>query len=183
MFKLTEKTCKLTNINLRTEFHGDQHKPAADISFNLTMQNDVLDMFDKELRPMLFEEKPVHEKDLADQATDEAYLTQIRFPYLQKKLKWGYKGAGYRLSIPLGVTGDQDVYLHNCDIDKFEFEPKEGGSVVVFFQIHCHPTKDEIGRLYEKLSEEVELSLIPPSAEDRAQMELDAMRDEDQDED
>lgn len=182
MFELIKKPFKLTSVNPRGEHHGEDVKLAVDLKFSGTMANSVLDMFDDELREMLFKRKPAELEDLADQGTDEEYLSEIRFPYLQEKLKWKYKGEGYRLVVPYGIDEKTYVYMINTKLEKFEFEPKEGGSVGITFNVSGLCNGEEIGRLCELLLTECEITLEPPSAEERAQMELDAQRDEDDEE-
>lgn len=182
MFKLTNQICTLSSLNTRTEFHGDELKKAADINFKCTMANSVLDMFDDELRDFLFKKRAPDQEDLADKGMDEEYLSEMRFPLLQKKQAWGWEGAGYRLVIARGISGHEDINLINVELKKFKFEAKQGGSVDVEFQAKGHPSGEDVGSLFEELGEDVDLTLEPPSAEKLAQMELDSQREEEYDE-
>ncbi len=145
------------------------------------MANSVLDMFSDELRDFLFKKRAPDQEYLADKGMDESYLSEMRFPLLQKKQAWGWEGAGYRLVIARGISGHEDINLINVELKKFKFEAKQGGSVDVEFQAKGHPSGEDVGSLFEELGEEVDLTLEPPSAEKLAQMELDSQR-EDEDE-
>lgn len=52
-----ESMAKVTilNVNVRSELHGDEHVPAADISVKLTTSNHILSEFDGALRGMLYQ--------------------------------------------------------------------------------------------------------------------------------
>ena len=163
MFELNKQKAKVTNVNTRVEFCGDEKRLGCDVKLKFTTSNEALDMFDPELRTKFFKEKPKEEEDLADQGTDEKFVC-LRFPDLQKKMKWDYVGAGYRMEINIGVTGESNIYMINTQLSKFSFELKDGGSVEIEFNVSGNPTDEEIGRLAALLKlESVDLTLEPPS--------------------
>lgn len=175
MFNLNNQRAKLSSVNPRAELHGEDPKTAVDIKFVVVMENTVLDSFDKHLRPALFEfAHDDYEEDLADQGTDRGddYRPVLRFPSLGK-FPWDYKGAGYRLIIAQGFSGDEDLILIKTEIDKFKLQLKQGGSCEVEFRVIAHPNQADMGALCELIQHDVDITLEPPSAEDRAQMELD----------
>ena len=108
-------------------------------------------------------------------------LPELRFPDLQP-VAYGWEGMGYRVVFHLGFSGQEDLYLINCKLDKFVFDLKEGGSVELSFNIKCHPSKEESGVLDHLMKEQVDITLEPPSAEKLAQMELDDAMGDEQDE-
>lgn len=180
MFKLNQQRAKLSSVNPRAELHGEETNLACDLKFSFTTSNTKLDEFDKNLRPALFDlPHEGYEEDLADQGTerDEDYRPVIRFPDLGK-INWGYKGAGYRLTIHQGYSGNEDVNLIDCQIDKFKFDAEAGGSVEIEFRVIAHPNSEEVGEICELLQQEVDISLEPPSAERQAQMEIDEATEE-----
>lgn len=177
MFRLKEKSAKLINLNIRPENHGDEKVLGCDLRFEIEAENTVLDMFDPELRKHFFKEKPAAERDLVEQGQDDS-LTVRRFPNIKKAIEWEYRGVGYRLEINIGISGYEDIYAIDTKLDKWKFELQEGGTVKYSFRVQCHPEPEEIGRLSELLTlNSVTLTLDPPSAEDRAQMELDEARE------
>ena len=181
MFKLTNEECRISHMSTRTENHGDEHVGAVDLKLVCTMNNDALNMFDPELLSFLFKAKPAEEHDLVDAVDDEERLTDIRFHALPKTLAWDYKGAGYRLVIESGITGDRDIILINVGLKKFKITPSQGGSVEIEFTASANPNGDEVALLYELQQEYVDVTLEPPSAERQAQMMIDDARDEDED--
>ena len=181
MFRLDTEDSKLSSVNARAELHGEETLLACDLKFKVTMPNTVLDMFDEGLRATLFKKVDPKDADLADQGMDDDdYLPTLRFPEMSK-VTWGYEGAGYRMVISQGISGEEDVILINTKVDKFKFDCLQGGSVEVEFRVIGHPDEKEMGRLCSLIQRDVDLTLEPPGAEKLAQMELDEMRDDEED--
>lgn len=177
MFKLKKNPAALTDVNPRTEQHGDQKKLAVDLAFKIEMANDALDMFDDELRTMLYKKKPAEEVE-QDDMLPISELTALRFPNIKKGIPWDWVGQGYRMEINVGITGAQDIYLIDTKLDKFKFELKEGGTVSIAFRLQGYPSATEVGRLSELLQLTcIDLTLEPPSPEKLAQMSLDEERE------
>ncbi len=180
MFRLDQESCKLSSVSPRNEFHGDDHKLACSLKFTATLANTVLNQFDEGLRPLLFKRPAKEDQDLADQGSDDDdYLAALRFPEMGK-IKWDYEGAGYRMVIAYGVTGKEDIILINAEVNKFAFDCKQGGSVELEFNVNGHPTEAEMGKLCSLLQSDVDLTLEPPSPEQRAQMAIDAAGEDDE---
>ena len=53
-FELKEHHASIANVNNRIQRHGEERQLAADIKFNLSAPNTVLDAFDPSLRKDLF---------------------------------------------------------------------------------------------------------------------------------
>lgn len=186
MFRLDKQRVKLSSVNPRAELHGDDTEPACDLKFKFTASNAVLDMFDERLRHTFFDAPRPDglDVDLAEQGTDHDadYRPLLRFREIPT-IPWAYQGAGYRLEVDQGFSGKENIYLIKTEIDKFKFVPKEGGSVEVEFRVIAHPNAEDFGSLCMLIQQEIDLTLVPPSPEERAQMEFDdAMGDEEQDE-
>jgi hypothetical protein len=157
MFELNQ-SAKLTSINARAERHGDDRVPAFDLKFEAAMPNNVLLDFHPELRQMLF--KRNDDPDLVEQGEEDA-LTALRFPKMSP-IKWDFEGTGYTLTVGYGIGGPSDITLAECKVDKFTFEPQNGGSVVVRFRAIAHPDSAFVGKLCEKIQQSVELVVMPP---------------------
>ena len=54
MFQLENQTCKISNVNLRAELHGEETKVAVDLKFDMKLSNDVLSYFDPTLKSSLY---------------------------------------------------------------------------------------------------------------------------------
>jgi len=162
MFELQEQSAKLASVNPRSEIHGDERVAAFDLKFEVDMPNDVLIHFHPELRTTLF--KKNENPDLVDQVDeDRERLVDLRFPKLGA-LKWDWEGTGYSLSVEHGLGGQHsDILLGDVKIDKFTFVPKSGGTVSLHFRAIVHPLSHDVGKLCEKIQQEVLISLDPPA--------------------
>lgn len=162
MFEL-EQQVKLSDVNPRSEMHGDERRPIFDLTFIADCSNDILINFHPNLRSMLFQEPA--SPDLADQASEVGALTELRFP-LMGIIKWDWQGTGYHLTVGYGVGGKSDIKLGECIVDKFSFDPKQGGSVSIKFRVIAHPEGKDVGKLCELIQQEVGIILVSPSEED-----------------
>lgn len=173
MFELKNQNTTLTNINIRGENHGEDIEPACDLTMKTTMSNTVLEMFAPHLKESFFKALDDDNNQGELNINDDDYLPALKYKEAGK-LPWAYIGLGYRVVIAYGVTTDQDVILVNTTIDSFVLDCNEGGSVEVKFRIKCVPTSDEIGTLYKLIKREIDLTLEPPSIDEKAQQELKA---------
>src|ERR1700743_1683977 len=55
MFEVTEHAVKVVSVTNIGEKHGNERKPAVSVKMELTGPNSLLDMFDPELKSMLFQ--------------------------------------------------------------------------------------------------------------------------------
>lgn len=177
MFKTNKEQYKLISVINQKDFCGEEKLPAVTCTFKGTFHNEVLDMFPGNLREKWFREKSEEDKDLADQGTDDR-LTELNFDHVKTDtFELDYEADGYRMIIEYGISGDNDTILINCKLGKFKVTPKEGGIVEMKFNLHANVhqgTCEETAQLHYMLDEQVTLTLEPPSAEDRAQMEIDS---------
>lgn len=171
MFSLANQKAKLTSVNPRAELHGTDHKMAADLKFEIKVSNDVLSEFDPSLKSSLY--KKPDDTAQAELIQDASHLPALKFPLLGP-VKWGKYFAGYETVVHYGVSGKQDITLLDCEVDNFRFDCQDGGTVVVSFRVIAHPEPTELGRLCEMIQQEVEMSLIEPSADEQYQQQLKA---------
>lgn len=158
MFELNQKV-KLKDVNARAEMHGDERKPAFDLTFEAACSNDILIHFHPELRSMLF--KKNDSPDLVGQLDPEA-LTELRFTKLQSTLAYEWEGIGYSIVIPYGIGGPSDIRLGEVKLGKFKITPQNGGTVIVEFKAICHPETEDVGRLCEFIQREIDITVTPP---------------------
>lgn len=161
MFSLDKQESTLTSVNLRAELHGEDKHLAVDLGFAITVRNDVLSEFDPALKGALYRAADASDSDMFKD--EPGYLPKLRFPLLGS-LKWGKEYAGYTTTVHYGVSGD-DIALGDCQVDKFRFDAKDGGSVGVSFRVIAHPKSEDLGRLCEMIQQGVTLSLVPPAAD------------------
>jgi hypothetical protein len=170
MLELTNHQCKLSNVNPRAETHGDKKVPACDLKFEANCPSTVLVHLHPELRQALF--KTDEAPDLADQGNDDP-LTALRFARLGG-LNWEFEGTGYTLSVDYGLGGKSDIKLFDCKVDGLKFEPMNGGTVKLAFRVVAHPEADDMGRLYEMIQQDVQITLTPPAPATAAELFKDA---------
>lgn len=158
MFDLTTQQVKLASVNPRAEMHGEERKAAFDLHINAACSSDILTQFSSELRGMLY--KKPDDPDLAEQADPDA-VTQPRFPKMAP-IKWDWEGTGYRVTVGYGIGGSSDIVLHDCKIDKFVFDPQNGGTVQTSFRIIAHPDSEDVGLLCDRIQQDIEITIEPP---------------------
>lgn len=161
MFQLDKAQAKIANVNPRAEKHGEDNKLAADIKVELQAHNSMLDSFDKLLRPALFRKPGKGEQQ---DLIDKDGLTAVKFPRIEA-LVWDEEFPGYEIEIGSGLGLSEPLFLADVTVKKFRFEPIEGGSVIVTFNVICHPDTEEIGLLCSLIQSEAEVTLTPPTAQ------------------
>ena len=79
---LTNRTCTLSHLSIRTETHGEIKVGAADIKIKFTAPNDVLNEFGPGLREALFR-PATPDPDVAQLFESETPLLSRKYPMLQ----------------------------------------------------------------------------------------------------
>jgi len=158
MFSITEQTATLAHINVRTERHGEEPAGAADLKISFTDSNNVLSEFHPVLRPFLYkqEESP----DQGEMPVGDA-LTVRRFGDLIEKIRLKHELIGASVVIGFGLGGASDIELDTADVDGFAVEMMEGGSVITTFRVKCHPSGEQVKKLYEVLGNDITISITP----------------------
>lgn len=180
MLTLTQQRAKLINVNPRSEIHGEDKKLAVDLSIEVKTSNDILSQFDPKLKATFYRPAEDGEDAQGDLLADQApagHMPKLVFPNLGR-LKWAYNGGGYITTVHCGFSGDMDIRMIETDLDKFNFDCQDGGTVAMTFRVVAHPQPEELGRLCELIQQEITLTLEPPSIEKQLQRDLDAQRSE-----
>lgn len=163
----------LSNVNPRSEFHGDERQGAGDLNFKTTVSNDRLADFDPRLKAFLYRLDSGRVADLADQAKmdEPGFLPHLAMPDLAVPLKW--KGIMESALVTIKPATGDPIVLVDAKLAKFELTPKEPGIVEITFQVQAHPSKEHWAPLCDGIAQtEVELtvekmtekqgSLVPP---------------------
>lgn len=167
MLELTRITALLANVNLRTELHGEDREPAADLKFEARVGNDILAHFHPSLKGAFYVRGT--DGDLADQGMPDALLVR-RFGDQLGPLKWAMEIVGCTLTVHYGVSERSHVVLPEATADSFSIEMQEGGQVDITFRVRTHPDAKQVAILYEAQQQKVEISLEPPSADPDSEM-------------
>lgn len=164
MFSIQQQIAKLAHLNVRAEKHGDEDQGAADLKIELTASNGILAEFHPVLRSSFYKapETPENQEDIFQPDPDA--LTVRRFGDLIQTFRLKHAVKGATVTIGFGLGGPSDIELETADVDKFTCELMEGGSVHLTFRVACHPTADQIAKLYEILGGEIEITVTPPQS-------------------
>lgn len=129
---------KLLHVNHRKEFHGDEKVQAVDLNFEWETSNEALDLLDPALRQALYWNASA---EAGQEALPEvlSVLPNLRIPHLNGG-KFKYRGndkhKGYDFALDYGLGGeDSNVDFPDCAVGKYEIEAKEGGSIVLRWQV------------------------------------------------
>lgn len=155
MLTLSHARAKLSSFNPRTEHHGDELVPAADLVFSVDAPNTILNHFSPMLLPALYQRDDAP----ADLVTDPGTLSLYKFSDIEE-FPWKKKGAA-SMVIHFGVSGLADIALGDCEVDKFRIAPKTGGTVTVRFRVKSKPEESDMGRLCTLIGANVEISVEP----------------------
>lgn len=153
IFKLVKERCLLSNLNVRTEMHGDEREPACDLNFEFSSANNLLAKLHPELRDSFYMANAT--RDMLD-ADSKPHL---RYPMLGP--------VTYELEIPRTLLRihdskdpDHDVILGGGKTNKFKLTMKEGGTVVWHFRCQfSNPDEESIAKLMRVLNQTVPVSL------------------------
>ena len=165
MFSITEQTAKM-HFTSRSQKEGDQRVPAATLSISFSAPNDILSEFDPDLKASLYRRPHPGEGDVADRADtrldDPHYLPRLRFPKMQNNIVLEHKIVGAIVTIHHGLGGKSDLVMDECTVDAFKFDPQDGGTVIVTFNVACKPSGDQVSEIHGKQDQEITISIEPP---------------------
>lgn len=162
-FTISEPTiATIEHVNLRDEKHGEDTVPAIDIKLTFALRNDVLTLFDPQLKKWLYS-KSTRAKPRAEQGAldlDEPNdLPDLRFPQLDA-LRWRDDLESCTLTIDYGIGGKSALRLTDCKVNGFRLECMEGGTVRVTVRVQrSQPDERTVGKLSALLKREVHITL------------------------
>lgn len=157
-FELTTVTqAKLLHVNHRKEFHGDEQILAVDLNFEWETGNDALDLLDPQLRQALYWNAAATE---GQETLPEVLkvLPNLRVPLLNGG-KFKYRGndkfKGYDFVLDYGLgDAEANVEFEDCAVGKYEVEAKEGGTVVIRWQVSYAGDRITEGTLFKLIAHE-----------------------------
>lgn len=185
MLRCDDQIATVSNVNIRSENHGDESVTATDINFTFETGAKVLDSFAKGLRGFLYsdDEKSGQSRVPGTGSGDDG--PQLRFNGVLGPLAIKKEGIGYKVGIEWGdIASTVKLDFADVKICKIKVEPKDGGTVAVALQAQCKPKKEDYGDLALLLQKEIRLTLTPPSASElkRLQKEVEKKKEQDDDE-
>lgn len=158
MFELKQKDVLLSTLTTRTEKNGDEDVPAASLRCEITMSNQVLEMFSPKLLSAFYEKRDKAQGELIQ----DDMLKDLKFSHI-KPIKWDAEYENYRVILVNDLEPSEARFiLADCTLKNFVFELEEGGSVSIQFTINCHPTGEAVAWLYEQQKYNVLMTLEAP---------------------
>jgi hypothetical protein len=159
----------LENVNPRSEFHGEERKPAGDITISVEVHNNALAHFHPTLKSALYFNDSARPKDLADQGLEENpdHLPHLRMPNLGSPLKWKDEMVGGVFTVHYGVDGRSDLVFPDVKVNNLTVTAKEGGTCEIGLRVQCHPDEAQFGKLCGSgmIQSQIEISLKAPVAD------------------
>lgn len=176
MLKFTEQPATIASVNVRTEKHGEDPVPACDVGITFECGAKVLDSLGKGLRELLYANEDGKQTRVPGTG-DAEDGPKRRFPNL-RPLGFDIEWPGYKAGIVWGdLASSITLDLSDVTVKKIKAAPKDGGTVEVSFQMHCHPRKELYGDLAQLNQREIRLTLAPPTPAEKTKGD----EDEDQD--
>lgn len=158
-FTLVKERCMLSNLNIRTEMHGDERRRAVDLQFDFSGANNLLSKLHPDLRHQFYKSQ-----DTADMLNPD-HTPVLRFP-LMGPISWGLEIPRTRLQLH-GETPDDDVVLGDGKTNKFKLVMMDGGTVKWHFRVQfSNPDDKAIAGLSRFLNDTVPVSLECRALED-----------------
>lgn len=153
----------ISDIDIQSLKRGQTDvEPAVCLHLKITQANHTLAMLDKTLLPFLYQKGMDH----STQQVLDGVPVVSDYPSLSPAavalgaIGWDGEQTGATLKIYQGVTGDEDITLHDCTVRKLKLDPKEGGAVDWSLQVWTSDVdQDVIGALgvLKSLDRDIEL--------------------------
>jgi len=152
---LRDQAATLVKYNPRSELHGEEREPAADVTLEFHAMNQFLDFLDPELKETIF--KPSDDGDLAEKGQQ---LGALRFPMLEQPLKFANEMDPAVVTIR--VAGDKsDIRIEPARVNAVQVEGLNGGTVKVKLRVQFAPTEKLGGKLSMLDHKDVRLTVVP----------------------
>lgn len=167
-FELTEFTkAKLLDVEVLSQKNrAPDENPGAKLPMELQISNDMLGFFDGQLKSFLFTKagsgSPQPELAGVEPVSDTPNLTKIGAKLGQ--FSWSHDLTGYTLVIDQGLGGKRsNIEIADCTLSGWRMTPKEGGTVVLRFDVESADVSEQsFGKLAKLKSREISMTLAPP---------------------
>lgn len=162
IFALVKERCLLSNLNIRTEMHGDEREAACDLNFSFSSANNLLSKLHPDLRAMFY-----RADDTRDLVNPD-HMPHLRFPLLGPQT-YELEIPRTRLRVHDAEDASHDVVLGGGKTNKFKLIMKQGGTVEWSFRCQfSKPDEDSIAKLMRVLNQVVPISLECADEEEKA---------------
>lgn len=172
MFSTDKQEMHFSNLNTRSEKHGPEDKPAADITLSCSFPNKVLNSFQDGLMERLYDKPPEDEKNLEMDVTHADFFPALACKKI-KPFKWDEKWPGYRFRVMNDREEKKEtcfVLLADATLKDFTIELQDNGVVKLTFKVSGQFTGKDVAYFYEHPNSNLIVSLEPPSPEKIAEL-------------
>lgn len=159
------------SLNVRSEMHGKEPKPAIDIGFCVTGSNALLAMFETGMPRQFYMPADGTNEDEPelDGVAPISNLTVLRSQRLKMPLKLAGEYPGRQLIIDYGLGGKSNIELSG-DVGEFNVDMKQGGTVEIVFRVQCSGVAEKvIGKLGILVKHDVNITLMSSAQADGTQ--------------
>jgi hypothetical protein len=160
---LLKRLCKIgTNINVRTELHGEEPVPACDIALKGVLLSKA------ELNVLLGDERAYDALYLDRDGTPEPLFAKCLKPFA---LIDRFEGATVKLTL---ADDDVELELEDVKLANLKLEPQVGGLTSLSMQIQAIPTSEARSQIIAFVDSQVHaaISFGQRSEKDKRQQEL-----------
>ena len=166
MIQLGEISARMIHKNDRIELHGTESVLACDLDFRWDTDNGQLALFSPLLKDALYCVDPDLERKKGETIEGvEPPMNFLKHPQIET-YKWkGSEVTGGTLIIH-GVVSGKNMEIGAAKLCKWKIEAKQGGSIVIGFQVQIEPEKKQRGMLMDILETgTATISFIPPATD------------------
>lgn len=169
MFELSNAIAHIRSVNLRTEKHGPEEVPCADLKIETRQPNGMLSEFGPQLRDALYWRAPTADGDQGklDGVDEVSDKPNLRCPELAQVYALKYEGAGYGAVIEQGATGARDIKIEGIEVNNLKFEAHEGGTITLVLRAQFEIDDKLAGKLAMLIGREVTITVTPPAESKR----------------
>lgn len=171
MFAVENHETELAHLNTRTEKHGEDNAPAADLKLVVTGPHSLIECFGDGLRSFLFREPGVGEDKQTAMDLGGDKRTKVRYPKI-KPVTLDDEFPGYTVVLSPGLDIGEPLTFKGAKLKNFRFRAIDGGAVEVTFTASVYPDGHQAGVLFEWQRKTLVLTLERPKAASEAQKTL-----------
>jgi len=165
MFELPEPTrAKIKHVNVRTETHGEDRKPAVTIKLRIEASNMLLQHFEDDLPRRFYRAPALPPAQAVLDGTMHTQLTELLSQVVAAVLIKGVY-QGWTLFIDYGASASSHILMGGCKVDKIKAELLAGGTIALTLNVGSSDIDDRsLGRICMLQDIEVSITLKAPKA-------------------
>lgn len=171
MFSTTNQKTNISNFKPAKEIHGPDKRLVGDLKVSMSIGNTVLDDIGQDIRAALYRKAETGEDPQADMLPlVPDGMTKLKNPHL-RPISFDEKFPGYTASFPSTLAMNEVIKLSGVTLSGFTIEAKDGGTVELSFNMRFPVDGQYAGKLCQLIQEDIELTLVPPSAEQQVEQD------------